>query len=97
MADNFLDPARSALLERLVGHDFVKSVSLRIKDRGNIVIAGHDAEISDARADCAILSDQATLEKILAGNLHPMKAILTGKMKVTGDVGTAAKFGSLFH
>lgn len=96
MADNFLDTARSALLERLVGHDFAKSVSLRIKDVGNIVIEGHGAEISDARADCAILSDRSTLEKILAGDLHPMKAILFGKMKVTGDVATAAKFGNLF-
>ena len=93
---DFLTTATEALNARLTGHDFTKTVSLRIKEWGNIVISGAQAEISDARADCAVISDRDTLEKILAGELHPMKAILFGKMKIAGDAKTAAKFGSLF-
>lgn len=96
MTDTFLETARTALIERLKGHDFDTTVSLRIKDIGNLLISGDRAEISDDRAGCAIISDRATLEKILDGTLHPMKAILFGKMKVAGDMKTAAKFGGLF-
>ncbi|GAA3875481.1 SCP2 sterol-binding domain-containing protein [Celeribacter arenosi] len=92
----FLETACVALNERLKGHTFEKTVSLRIKEVGNIFISGSDAVVSDERADSAVISDQVTLQKILNGDLHPMKAILFGKMKIAGDAKTAAKFGSLF-
>lgn len=96
MDQDFLTTAKAALQTRLEGHDFKQSVSLRIKDIGNLFIFGAQAEISDERADCAIISNRDTLQKILDGELHPMKAILFGKMKVAGDVKTAAQFGTLF-
>ena len=92
----FLETACVALNERLKGQNFEKTVSLRIKETGNIFISGSDAVVSDERADSAVISDQVTLQKILDGGLHPMKAILFGKMKIAGDAKTAAKFGSLF-
>jgi putative sterol carrier protein len=94
--NDFLSTAKDALLERLAGEDFVKSVSLRIKDIGNIVISGCDARISDDHADCAIFSSQETLTQIMEGTLNPMKAVMFGKLKVKGDAATAMKFGSLF-
>lgn len=94
--NDFLSTAKDALLERLKGENFVKSVSLRIKDIGNIVISGSDARISDDQADCAIFSSQETLTQIMEGTLNPMKAVMFGKLKVKGDAATAMKFGSLF-
>ncbi len=96
MTTEFLAIAQTALAERLEGEDFEKSVALRIKDVGNLVILGNAANVSDVRADCAIIADQPTFEKILKGELNPMKAALFGKLKITGDAKTAMKFGALF-
>lgn len=96
MTTDFLTIAKQALAERLIGEDFEKSVSLRIKEIGNLIIKGDTAEISDDRADCAIIADQPTFEKILKGELNPMKAAMFGKLKIAGDAKTAMKFGGLF-
>lgn len=96
MTKDFLDIAQAALAERLKGENFEKSVSLRIKEIGNLIIRGDTAEISDDRADCAIIADQPTFEKILAGQLNPIKAAMFGKLKIAGDAKTALKFGNLF-
>nr|WP_321509591.1 SCP2 sterol-binding domain-containing protein [uncultured Celeribacter sp.] len=96
MTHPFLETAQAALAERLKSENFEKSVSLRIKDIGNLKIFGSQAEISDDRADCAIIADQPTFEKILDGKLNPMKAAMFGKLKISGDAKTAMKFGGLF-
>lgn len=93
---DFLNTAKDALLTRLTGEVFEKSVSLRIKDIGNIVISGSDARICDDQADCAIFSSEETLTQIMQGTLNPMKAVMFGKLKVKGDAATAMKFGNLF-
>ncbi|AJE47244.1 SCP2 sterol-binding domain-containing protein [Celeribacter indicus] len=93
---DFLTLARAALAERLKGENFEKTVSLRIRDVGNLLISGDSAEISDARADCAIIADQASFEKILAGELNPVRAAMFGKLRIAGDAKTAMKFGALF-
>lgn len=93
---DFLNTAKDVLISKLAGEDFVKSVSLRIKDIGNIVISGSEAHISDDQADCAIFSSQETLTQIMDGTLNPMKAVMFGKLKVKGDAATAMKFGNLF-
>lgn len=96
MTHPFLTTAVEVLTERLKTENFEKSVSLRIKEVGNLVIHGNGVEISDARADCAIISDQESFEKILKGELNPMKAAMFGKLKIAGDAKTAMKFGGLF-
>lgn len=96
MSQDFLTVAQTALQERLKGEWFETTVSLRIREIGNLRIAGDTAEISDERADCAIIADQGTFEKILAGALNPMKAAMFGKLKIAGDAKTALKFGALF-
>ncbi|WP_417257292.1 SCP2 sterol-binding domain-containing protein [Celeribacter sp.] len=96
MSDPFLDMAKTELLARLKEVNFETSVSMRIKDVGNIFILGHDATISDDRADAAVIASQETFTKILHGTLHPMKAVMFGKLKIAGDAKTAMKFGSLF-
>ncbi|MEN8832547.1 MAG: SCP2 sterol-binding domain-containing protein [Pacificibacter sp.] len=93
---DFLTTANDDLLRRLVGEDFTKSVSLRIKDIGNIFISGSEARVSDDQADCAIFSSEETLTDIMNGALNPMKAVMFGKLKVKGDAATAMKFGNLF-
>lgn len=47
-------------------------------------------------ADCTLRMTLSSFEKILSGDMNPMMAFMTGKMKVEGDKGIAMKLSSLF-
>jgi hypothetical protein len=44
----------------------------------------------------SIKATQADFQKILAGELNPMMAAMTGKLKLEGDMGFAMKLTKLF-
>jgi putative sterol carrier protein len=50
----------------------------------------------DSEANCSLVMSLNNFEKILNGDLNPMMAFMTGKMKIEGDKGTAMKLSSLF-
>ncbi len=47
-------------------------------------------------ADCTFRMSLDNLEKIMSGDLNPMMAFMTGKLKIDGDKGVAMKLSSLF-
>jgi len=47
-------------------------------------------------ADVTISTSQETFEKIVAGELNPTSAYMTGKLKIKGDMGAAMKLQKLF-
>lgn len=47
-------------------------------------------------ADCTLVLSLSSFEKILSGDMNPMMAFMTGKMKVEGDKGIAMKLSSFF-
>lgn len=49
----------------------------------------------DKPADCTITTKIETLEKLRKGEIKPMSAMMTGKLKVKGDMGLAMKLPSL--
>jgi putative sterol carrier protein len=53
-------------------------------------------EESDASADCVIQGSERILLEIANGKRNPMGAFLTGKVRVTGDVGLAMRLRDLF-
>jgi putative sterol carrier protein len=48
-------------------------------------------------ADTTITMTLANFEKLLAGDLDPTLAFMTGKLKVSGDMGVAMKLSSLLE
>lgn len=50
---------------------------------------------SDDEADCVIISSAETFNKLKSGDLNPMMAVMTGKIKIKGDMGLAMKLQSL--
>lgn len=46
-------------------------------------------------ADCTISTTIATLRKLQQGELNPMMAVMTGKVKIKGDMSLAMKLQSL--
>lgn len=47
-------------------------------------------------ADCTISASEETLLKIAAGEANPTTAYMTGKLKISGDMGAALKLQKLF-
>jgi putative sterol carrier protein len=49
----------------------------------------------DRVADCTISTSLETLMKMKSGDLNPMMAAMSGKVKISGDMGLAMKLQSL--
>jgi putative sterol carrier protein len=56
---------------------------------------GNAVSLDDAEADCTISTDSESLMKMKSGDLNPMMAVMTGKVKIKGDMGLAMKLQSL--
>ncbi|MDW3197571.1 MAG: SCP2 sterol-binding domain-containing protein [Cytophagales bacterium] len=50
----------------------------------------------DQDADCTIVIQLDDFDKLMSGDLNPMMAFMTGKMKVEGDKAIAMKLSSMF-
>lgn len=49
----------------------------------------------DKPADTTVITSMDTLQKLQSGDLNPMMATMTGKIKIKGDMGLALKLQSL--
>jgi len=49
----------------------------------------------DREADCTIITSIETLDALRKGELNPMMAVMSGKVKIKGDMGVAMKLQSL--
>jgi len=49
----------------------------------------------DLEADCTLKISQADFEAMTSGQLNPMSAFMSGKLKVEGDMSVAMKLQSL--
>jgi putative sterol carrier protein len=67
-------------------------------DDQHIMIDGHNGNavsIDEGDADCVIITSSEHLLAMKNGDLNPMMAVLTGKIKIKGDKGLAMKLQSL--
>ena len=48
----------------------------------------------DKEADTVVITELATLDKLRRGELNPMMAMMSGKVKIKGDMGLAMKLQS---
>lgn len=62
-----------------------------------IDLNGTSPQISnaDSDADCTIVTSIETMEQLRSGSLNPMMAIMSGKIKVKGDMSVAMKLQSM--
>lgn len=49
----------------------------------------------DVEAACTIIMDPDTFLQLKSGDLNPMMAVMSGKIKIKGDMGLAMKLQSL--
>jgi putative sterol carrier protein len=88
-----VDPSRTAGMTNTYAFD--------IDGAGQWTVAVDDGRVSvtegaSAGADATITSSAESFERIVAGELNPTSAYMTGKLKVKGDMGAAMKLQKLF-
>ncbi|CAH0999794.1 Ubiquinone biosynthesis accessory factor UbiJ [Neolewinella maritima] len=75
-----------------------KSIKLQL-DEGPIYIdmTGDSAQVTgdDKEADTVITTSVDVLDQLRSGKLNPMMAMMSGKVKVKGDMGLAMKLQGL--
>lgn len=80
---------------KVAGGGIDESVKFDCGDDGVILVKGSEVSNDNADADCTIGISKDNLAKLLAGDLNPTTAFMTGKIKVSGDMSIAMKLGSI--
>lgn len=80
--------------EKVATSGFDRSVKFDMGDEV-IVIDGQNVSTTDAPADCTIKISKDNFEQLIAGELNPTAAFMTGKIKVEGDMSVAMQLSQL--
>lgn len=80
---------------KVAASDFDKVMKFDCGDDGVVVINKREVTRQDMPADCTITISRKNLEKLVRGDLNPMTAFLTGKIKVEGDLSVAMQLQTL--
>lgn len=79
----------AAMKAKVESAGFDRSVKFDTGSDGVIVIDGATISTTDAPADCTIKLSLDDLQSLIAGDLNPTMAFMTGKIKVEGDMTVA--------
>jgi putative sterol carrier protein len=76
------------------------SYLFEIEGAGEWLVTVDDGTVSvregSGDADCTISTTDENFQQIVAGDLNPTAAYMTGKLKIKGDMGAAMKLQKLF-
>lgn len=92
---DIISAAVDALNAKLSGADFDGTAKFAIPGEGAIVLDADGARASDEDTDVTLSADADTFKEILAGDLNPTAAFMTGRLTVDGDMGTAMKLAGV--
>lgn len=90
---DIITAAVAALSEKL-GGGFDGVAKFVIEDEGSIMMDEAGVRAGDAEADVTLMADADTFRSILAGDLNPTSAFMSGQLKIDGDMGAAMRLGS---
>ncbi len=83
-----------ALNERLGGEGLGGTVKFVIEDEGVVTIDDSGAAAGDGDADCTLTASAGTFQALLAGDIDPTAAFMSGQLAVDGDMGLAMQLAS---
>ena len=89
-----ISAAVSALNEKIAG-GFAGTAKFVIEGEGSVIIDGNGARAGDDDADVTLTADVDTFQGMLAGDVNPTSAFMTGKLAVDGDMGMAMQLGAI--
>ena len=77
-----------------------KTLKFDFGDEGKVFIDGtgdaNEVSAEDNDADCTIALSTENMKGLMSGDLNPMMAFMSGKLKVDGDMSIAMKLQKLF-
>src|SRR6056300_1363588 len=85
---DIITAAVQALADKLAGNSFDGSAKFEIEDHGSIVIDAAGVRASDEDTEVTLKASAETFQSILAGDLNPTTAFMTGRLKLDGDMPT---------
>lgn len=65
--------------------------------RVDLTVPGGSIERTEQAAPCSIAMAEADLVDLIEGRLNPQIAFMSGKLQISGDIGSALKLSMLFH
>lgn len=65
-----------------------------IEGEGAVMVDGDGARAGDEPADVTLTADAETFQAMLAGEINPTSAFMSGALSVDGDMGLAMQLGS---
>jgi putative sterol carrier protein len=80
---------------RVASAGFEHSVKFDTGSDGVIVIDGATVSNTDAPTDCTVKLSLDDLDSLIAGDLNPTMAFMSGKIKVEGDMSVAMALSQL--
>lgn len=84
-----IEAVAAQVREKLAASGFDRSVKFDLGESGTILVNGSDISMGDGDAECTITIDADDFAALLAGDLNPTMAFMTGKMKIDGDMSAA--------
>ena len=89
-----IDEAVKRLSEKLSG-GFDAVAKFVIEGEGAIMLDADGVRAGDEPADVTLTASAEVFQQILAGDMNPASAFMTGKLSVDGSMGLAMKLGSV--
>lgn len=90
-----IETAVAALNAKLGGAGFDAVAKFVLTGAGALMVDGTGAHAGDEEADVTLTATPDVFEAILAGDLNPTAAFMSGKLSVDGDMGAAMRLGGL--
>ena len=81
--------------DKVAASDFANVLKFDCGADGVIVIDHQSVTTVDQDADCTLRLSRKNLEKLLRGNLNPAMAVMSGKVKIDGDMSLALQLAKL--
>ncbi len=72
-----------------------KTLKLDLRGEGVVFIDGAEVSNDDRPADCTVSVSKDDLEALAKGALDPMRAMMGGRLRVTGDMSVAMQLQPL--
>jgi putative sterol carrier protein len=86
--------AAVAALSAKIEDGFDGSAKFVIEGEGAIMVDADGVRAGDEDADVTLTADADVFQAMLAGDLNPTAAFMSGKLSVDGDMGQAMKLGA---
>lgn len=93
MMSDVIAAAVAMLSEKVSGFDGV--AKFVINGEGAVMIDANGVRAGDEEADVTLTADADVFQAILAGDMNPTGAFMSGKLSVDGNMGLAMKLGSV--